>query len=269
MFEQQRTDWITPIGRIGYFAKGIVYFCVGVFSALAGMAGRARASDSRAAIETISEQPYGRVLLLTLAAGLLCFVVWRLIEAALDPCEEGRGFESVVRRGRSLFSGIIYSGITLAAVKTAMGSSSGSGGGDRTARDSAAKAIATPYGTWALIAIGIGLVIYGVFQWSRVYRGTFQRRLSLSSLGPDYRQWLVRICGFGLSARGLIFAIVGVFLVQAGLRSDPGEARGLSGALNSLRGTEYGPILFAVVAFGLAAYGVYCCVKGVYGRLGT
>lgn len=268
MFDD-RNEWMTRVARIGYLAKGVVYICVGAFSAMAAFAGRARASDSRAALDRISEQPFGRVMLATLAAGLLCFVVWRLIEAIANPGEYRSGFKALVNRVRALFSALIYSGITLAAVRTLMGGSSGGGGGDRTARDSTAKVMATPYGSWAVILIGLGLIGYGIFQWRRAYRRSYERKLNLSSLSPDQHRWVTRICSFGLAARGFVFGIVGVFLIQAGLRSDPGEARGLSGALNALRGEAYGPVLFAVVALGLAAYGVYCCVKGRYGQLRT
>ena len=261
--------WMTRVARIGYFAKGVVYFCVGFFSAMAGFSGRAKASDSRAAIQTIGEQPFGQVLLGALAAGLICFVIWRLIEGIAAPGEDRSGFKAIVGRVRALFSAAVYSGIALAAIRALMGSSAGGGGGDRTARDSTAKLMATPFGSWTVILVGLGLVGYGLYQFWRVYRGSYQRKLSISDLSPDQHDWVLRICGFGLSARGLIFGIVGVFLVQAGMHSDPGEARGLSGALNSLRATEYGPALFAVVALGLAAYGVYCGVKGRYGRLGT
>ena len=266
MFDD-RDEWMTRVARIGYLAKGVVYICVGLFSALAAFAGRARASDSRAALEKISEQPFGRAMLISLAAGLVCFVVWRLIEAIANPGEYHSGFKAVVSRVRALFSAAVYSGITLAAVRTAMGGSSGGGGGDRTARDSTATVMATPFGSWTVAFIGVGLIGYGIFQWWRAYRRTFEQKLNLASLTAEQYRWVTRICGFGLAARGFVFAIVGAFLIQAGLRSDPGEARGLSGALNALRGEAYGPILFAVVALGLAAYGVYCCVKGRYGQL--
>ena len=265
----EHLGWTERIARIGYFAKGVVYFCVGLFSAMAGFSGRARASDSREAIETIGEQPFGQVLLGALAAGLICFVIWRLIEGILAPGDHRSGFKAITARVRALFSAAVYSGIALAAIRGLMGGSSGGGGGDSTARDSTAKLMATPYGSWSVILLGIGLIGYGLYQWLRVYRGSYQRKLSLSTLSPEQHEWVLRICGFGLSARGLIFGIIGVFLVQAGMQSDPGEARGLSGALNSLRATEYGPSLFAVVALGLAAYGVYCGVKARYGRLGT
>jgi len=253
----ESNDWMTRVARIGYFAKGIVYICVGLFSALAAFQGRAKASDSRAALEKISEQPFGRVMLISLAVGLLCFVVWRLIEAIANPGEYRSGFKAVMNRVRALFSGAVYSGITIAAVRTLMGGSSGGGGGDRTARDSTAKLMATPYGSWAVMLIGLALIGYGIFQLRRAYRRSFERKLDLSSLGADGHRWVTRVCAFGLAARGFVFGIVGVFLILAGLRSDPGEARGLSGALNALRGEAYGPILFAVVALGLAGGLVY------------
>ncbi|MFL6530494.1 MAG: DUF1206 domain-containing protein [Chthoniobacterales bacterium] len=56
---------------------------------------------------------------------------------------------------------------------------------------------------------------------------------------------------------------------RRGLQSNAAKARGLSGALNALHAQPFGRWIFAVVAVGLAAYGVYCCVKARYGGIGS
>lgn len=71
------------------------------------------------------------------------------------------------------------------------------------------------------------------------------------------RGWAVHVSRFGIAARGVVFAVVGGFLVAAAVRADPGEARGLGGALAALRDQPYGPWLFAAAALGLMAFGVY------------
>jgi len=71
----------------------------------------------------------------------------------------------------------------------------------------------------------------------------------------------------GLSARGVVFGIIGVFLIQAALHSNAGEALGLSGALRALEQQSYGQWVLGIVALGLVAYGFYMLVLARYRRI--
>jgi hypothetical protein len=71
----------------------------------------------------------------------------------------------------------------------------------------------------------------------------------------------------GLVARGVVFGIIGIFLVQAALRHRAEEARGLSGALRALEQQPYGPYVLGAVALGLVAYGLYMFVEARYRRM--
>jgi len=64
-----------------------------------------------------------------------------------------------------------------------------------------------------------------------------------------------------------VFALVGIFLIQAGLRFDPSEATGLGGALKELLGQRFGPWLLGLMAFGLIAYGLLMIAMARYRRI--
>jgi hypothetical protein len=66
-------------------------------------------------------------------------------------------------------------------------------------------------------------------------------------------------------ARSVVFILIGVFVVQAAWRYDPGQATGVDGALKRLAGASHGPLLLVIVAIGLFAYGVWCEVMTYYG----
>jgi hypothetical protein len=70
---------------------------------------------------------------------------------------------------------------------------------------------------------------------------------------------------FGLAARGVVIAIAGGFLVVAALWSDPQEATGLGGALQTLLRESFGPWLLGTVALGLVAYGLLMLAVARYG----
>lgn len=260
--------WMIYVGRIGHLAHGLVFVSIGLISARAAFRQGGGASDSRRAMHTILAQPFGQALLLALIAGLTCYVVWRALEAFGDLEGKGNDAKGLVLRGRSLFVAAVYSGVTVAAIRTLLGAARSGGGGDESARDWTARALQTPFGSWTVALIGGGIIIAGLFQCLRAYRGKFERKLALDEVDPTTRQWLLRLCVFGIAARGVVFVTAGIFLAQAGLGSDPSKARGLSGSLNALQSQPYGSWLFALGAFGLAAFGIYCCVRARYGRVG-
>ena len=255
--------WLARLGQLG---KGIIYTAIGLLSALAAYHGRGGAQDSRGALRAIVQQPFGRGLLIVIIVGLACYVLWRVLAGLLDLERKGSDAKGLLLRARMLFIGLIYSGVTLAAIKTFMGTARRGGGSDQMARDWTARALETPFGSWLVVLVGLGLLVGGLVQAYRAYCGKFRKKLSLGELSATAHTWVVRVSTFGLAARGVVFAIIGVFLIEAGWQSNPRRARGLGGALSALQEQSHGRVLFGVVAAGLAAYGVYCLVRARYGK---
>ncbi|MFZ2981036.1 MAG: DUF1206 domain-containing protein, partial [Sphingobium sp.] len=81
---------------------------------------------------------------------------------------------------------------------------------------------------------------------------------------PDYVRWIGR---FGYAARALIFAMIGSFVIMAALNHDPDQAGGLGEALQQLRSQSYGALLLAVVAVGLALFGLFSLIEAKYRRI--
>lgn len=65
----------------------------------------------------------------------------------------------------------------------------------------------------------------------------------------------------GGTARGIVFGIVGVFLVVAAATFDANKTQGLDGALRKIAATLLGPWLLVAVALGLVTFGVYSCCE--------
>jgi hypothetical protein len=86
-------------------------------------------------------------------------------------------------------------------------------------------------------------------------------------LGPEAQRWVIRVGRIGLIARGVIFALIGIFLIQASRHNDAGEAVGLGGALQKLTEQPFGDLLLGLVAAGLFMYGLYSFVEARYRRL--
>ena len=90
------------------------------------------------------------------------------------------------------------------------------------------------------------------------------KRLDLHDIDAGQREWVVRLGRLGHAARGVVFGIVGWFLVRAAMNHDPAQAGGLGDALASLQAAPYGRWLLGLVALGLVAYGLFNVVRARY-----
>ena len=76
--------------------------------------------------------------------------------------------------------------------------------------------------------------------------------------------WLQRVGSVGILARGIIFGLIGAFLLKAVAEFDPDEAIGLDGALQKLASAPYGSFLLGVTAAGLVVFGLFCVLQAYY-----
>jgi hypothetical protein len=68
----------------------------------------------------------------------------------------------------------------------------------------------------------------------------------------------------GLGGRSLAVALVGGFLVNAAVRFDPEEAKGLDAALDELAQQPFGTGLLLLAAAALLCYGLWSLVEAVW-----
>lgn len=124
-----------------------------------------------------------------------------------------------------------------------------------------------PYGRWLVAGAGLAVIGSAVYQFYKAYAVVFEEELRLARMSARERRWARRILRAGLAARGVTFGLIGWFLVRAALHVDPGEARGMAGALGILARQAQGPWLLGAVALGLTAYGLLSLVDARYRRI--
>jgi hypothetical protein len=263
------SPFVAKFAGFGYAAKGTVYVMVGVLAAAAALGRGGETTDSRGALHALMHQPFGKILLGIVACGLVCYAAWQFVRAVEDPEHEGRDTKAIFKRIGFFGSGMIHLGLVLAAVRILTGNGGANEGGDSKARGWTATLMSYPLGQWLVGIAGLIFVGYGVRQIYRGFTSDLDRRLVLSGLAPAAQEWARRISRLGISARGVVFGIVGVFLILAAMHENPNEARGLGGALQSLQQQSYGDALLATVALGLIAYGVYEFIRARYRRMPT
>jgi hypothetical protein len=242
------------LARLGYGARGVVYGLVGGLALLAALGSGGQTGGSRSALQSLLEQPLGKLWLGLIALGLLGFCIWRIVEAATDADHLGNDMKGLGIRIVHGISGGIYAGL-------AVGWGSGGGSEDQTAQDWTAWLLAQPFGRWLVGLIGLGIVGAGLgFAW-KAWRGDVMANLSVPG---DKRHWVVTLGRLGFAARGVVFVMIGGFLVLAALHSSSSEVHGLGGALRALQQQPYGWVLLSLTAIGLFAFGLFSLVQARY-----
>lgn len=112
-------------------------------------------------------------------------------------------------------------------------------------------------------------MVVGLFQLYRAYDAKFMEKLKPGEMGAGERTSTRRAGRIGHAARGVVFCVIGAFLVRAALQFDPSRARGLGGALSALASRPFGPYLLGAVAVGLACFGLFMFVVARYRRIET
>lgn len=248
-------DWMDTFARVGYVAKGVVYAVVGVLAVQVAVGAGGATTGTRGAIREIASRPFGQILLGLTALGLACYAVWRLLLATLDPKEKGTDAEGSTKRIGYAVSGLVNVSLALFAMQIVAGSG---GGGGSSKQELTARLMSQPFGLWMVGFIGACVIGVGLYHFYRAANASFMKHYKAGEMDRQTRRWAKRIGQWGLSARGVVFTIIGVFLVQAAVQADPSETRGLGGALETLTQQPYGPWLLGVVSAGLIAYAVYC-----------
>lgn len=153
----------------------------------------------------------------------------------------------------------MHGGLAREAYRLATGSGGGSSNG---AEHWTSRVITAPFGPWL---IGLAALVIGAYAAVQIYRAfakDITKRLRTGGMDADKRRTIERLGRAGLAARGVVFGLIAWFLMQAALQYDPSEAGGVDQALRWLENRP--GVLFAAVALGLAAYGLFQLAKARY-----
>jgi hypothetical protein len=215
--------------------------------------------DAAGALTTIDQSVLGEVAIGAVAAGFLLFGVARLVGAVRDHTV------SLTRRAMTVFQGLFY--LVLAWVPAAFLAGNRDTGSQQQQVRTVGEVLRRPAGAELLAVAGVVVIIVCVQQIRTGINRQFIEGLDLSC-APKAVCRFCDIAGVvGIAARACVFMPVGVFLIVAAAKSDPGSAWGTDGELMALTGSPWGQLVLVLVAAGLAIFAAFSCIEVRYRRV--
>lgn len=104
-------------------------------------------------------EPFGQVLLAIVAVGLICYSIWRFIQAVLDPDGHGTDLKALLIRGGLMASAVTNTGLAIFSftILFGVGGSSHSWG----AKAAIAWLLGLPFGRWLVGAFALTVIVAG------------------------------------------------------------------------------------------------------------
>ena len=202
-------------------------------------------------MQLLAKQPYGLVSLWLMGIGFAGYALWRLSEAAFGVTGEGNGAGP---RLKSLVRGLVYAGFAYLTFKIISGTA---GNESKKQQDLTATVMHHTGGQLLVGIVGAVIVIIGVALVLEGLRREFLRRLQTAQMSPRTRRIVERLGVIGTAARGVVFALAGVLVIDAAITYKPAKAGGIDKALLTLRNQPFGDILLILAALGLIIFGIY------------
>ena len=239
------------LARAGLTARGVIYILVGWVALLVALGQSSRETDQQGALHLLAGKSYGMLSLWLLGIGFAAYALWRLSEAAFGVTGEPPGAGP---RLKSLARSVIYAGLAYLTFTVISGTDRSQ---SRRQQDMTATAMQHPAGRWAVGIAGLIIVICGLVLVVEGVRKKFMKYLRTAQMSAKMRR-VVKVLGMtGTIARGLVFALAGVLVIDAAVTHKASESGGIDRALLTLRNQPFGEFLMLLAALGLVVFGVY------------
>jgi len=257
-----RSRWIGVAGRVGLAAQGVCFGIIGVLAIGLALGAGGSASDPQGALNALARHGWSRILLVLICVGFAGYTVWRFAQALFDRGGMGADGGGLFRRAIQLVQGTTYAFLTYGAAKTLVGARVRAGG----ERRAAAGMLGWPGGREIVALIGVVLLVTAVVLGYWALSRRFRESLRIEEMGERTERFVTAAGVVGLSALGVVAAVVAWFLLKAAVAFDSNSPVGLGGALSKLAHASYGGWLLGCTAAGLIVFGVFDLLQARYHR---
>ncbi len=253
--------WLRNIARAGLIAKGIVYVILGILGFMAAfeIGGQTNSDTNKEGVfDSIKEFPGGLVGLGLLAAGLICYSIWRGVQTFSNTDGSEKKW---TKRVRYFFSGLVYLSLAFTAIQIIFRSRA-----DKEDKNQywISEILNHPFGQWLIGLAGLVLAGVGIYQ---IYYGVsekYKKHVQQLSLHSTTSSLLLRSGKIGYISRGIVWLILAYLLVRAALHNDSSGAGDTGKAFSFIEDSSFGSYLLGALGVGFMAYGVFNFIRARY-----
>ncbi|HEY8739298.1 MAG TPA: DUF1206 domain-containing protein [Candidatus Dormibacteraeota bacterium] len=258
------SPWLARTARLGYIIRGLLYGAMGVFGVGFSVGIWHQTTDQRGALYLVRTLPVLEVVLLgVVIVGLAGYSAWGFIRAVYDPLNRGDEAAGIAARLGFAWSGLSYAGLLLFTVQFLLGLSKG--GGSDTIERTVRFVMAHPFGVILTGIAGAIAVLVGLGQFVDAYKAGFRKDLQRQKMSKQEEAVADSLGRFGMFSRGVIFTLLGWFVVLAAIHHDAAQAHGMGAVFQDIARQPYGHLMLFVVSAGFIALGLHsmACAKWI------
>lgn len=262
--KRKAKPWVEKIARFGYTAKGIFYAIIGLLSIQAAYQAGETELSIHAVLLAIFVQPMGRILLAVVALGLLGYVLWRIVQVFEDPDHAGTDWKGLIQRAAYAFSGIGYAFVSYTAFEIVFDLDPNVAQNPPALRAIIDYVLGQPLGRPLVGLAGVIFLGIGLYQFYRTISANFQKHWDWSQLSSTAKRLIILLGRVGFGARGVLYSLIGYFLILAAVQLEADEAGGFGRAIEALDSPEFAPWILGGVAAAVIIYSVYVLIQARY-----
>lgn len=251
-------------GQAGLAARGVMYLVSALLTVRIafGSSPDEEGPGKQGALESVAQQPFGRVALTVLAVGLAGYAAWRFIAAwKYEGDADDAPWQVWRKRIAYVGRGIVYLAALGTAVSLILDDDTGSGqsNGGESGQD-IERVFDLPAGRWIVLAVGVGVLAAAVYNGYRAVSGKYREKWE-GDMTATERRWAIVVSEVGLVGHMAVFGLVGFFLTRAAIQFDPDEPESLDQAVRALADTSFGTTALLALAGGMVAYAAFSFVE--------
>lgn len=242
-------DSLATAARIGWLARGVLYFILGALATLAAVGEGGGLHDGRGVVRWVMELPAGTMLVALAACGFAGYALYCAALAAFGQDNADSKWAAVLMRVKGAIGFVVYGSLTLTSVQLLLGHHES---GD-SKRVWFGALLREPWGRLLVGVIGVSVIAFGVYQCFYAASAKHREEVNGSAMNARERFAFLWVGRVGLIARGIVFGVIGYFVLRSAIHTASADAS-TSGALREIRDVGWVPLV--VIALGLVAYGV-------------
>lgn len=254
--------WFKKLTRFGYLIKALLYVFIGFLTIKLSLGIKNREIDSQGALEYIKNQTFGEPLLLVVAVGLTAYSTWRFIWVIKDFNKKAIKTKKMFKRVFYVLNGLSYASIAYEAFILGV-NSFGVNEGD-IKKDWVIHVLELPFGRWLIGIIGSVVIGFGFYLFYYAIKAKFKKKLKVHKMKSTEKIWLVQITRVGIIAKGIVFVLIGCFMVQGAFEYDAEKIKNMNGIFWAIEDSIFGDTMLFLMGIGLISYAVYTLIQAKY-----